>query len=428
MPTTHTLVIGAGQAGLAMSRMPHRRRHRPRRARARPRRRALAERTLGVAPTAHPQLGQPAPRLDLPGPRPRRLHDRRRGRGLPHGLCRLVRRAGPGRHTTSTPFAEPTTASPCTPRQRAGSARNVVIATGWCDQPRVPGFAAHLDPAVAQITAEHLPQPRAAARRAGARRRRVRHRRAARRRARPSRPRGRAGRRPPQPDPPPLPGHGHLVVARPDRHLRQDHRRGQRPRPGPPRGRHAARRPRPDHRDVDLPALQGLGVRLAGRLGRHRRRPPGLRRRPPGQHRRLPTSASTGSSPRSTTTSSPTASTPRCSPPALLRPLDRGPTPLTQLDLAATSGIAAVVWATGYRRPYPWLHVPVLDHHGEITQRRGVTPVAGLYVLGQRFQHRRDSNFIDGVRHDAAYLAHHIASRLAPPRARAPPEPTRTPP
>ena len=31
--------------------------------------------------------------------------------------------------------------------------------------------------------------------------------------------------------------------------------------------------------------------------------------------------------------------------------------------------------------------------------------------MGQRFQHRRDSNFIDGVRHDAAYLAEHIADR-----------------
>src|SRR5262249_37799309 len=45
-----------------------------------------------------------------------------------------------------------------------------------------------------------------------------------------------------------------------------------------------------------------------------------------------------------------------------------------------------------------------------------VTPVPGLYVLGQRFQHRRDSNFIDGVRHDAAYVARHLAG--APTRRR----------
>jgi putative flavoprotein involved in K+ transport len=54
----------------------------------------------------------------------------------------------------------------------------------------------------------------------------------------------------------------------------------------------------------------------------------------------------------------------------------------------------------------------VLDQRGEIAQRRGITPHAGLYVLGQRFQHRGDSNFIDGVRHDAAHVARHITSRL----------------
>ena len=84
--------------------------------------------------------------------------------------------------------------------------------------------------------------------------------------------------------------------------------------------------------------------------------------------------------------------------------------PVPELDLSAR-GIGTVVWATGYRRPYPWLRVPVLDRHGEIAHQRGVTRVDGVYVLGQRFQHRRDSNFIDGVRHDASYLAHSIALR-----------------
>src|SRR5262249_29681109 len=86
--------------------------------------------------------------------------------------------------------------------------------------------------------------------------------------------------------------------------------------------------------------------------------------------------------------------------------------PVAEFDLSAR-GIATVVWATGYRRPYPWLRVPVLDRHGEIAQQRGVTPVEGVYVLGQRFQHRRDSNFIDGVRHDASYVARSITLRHA---------------
>ena len=89
-----------------------------------------------------------------------------------------------------------------------------------------------------------------------------------------------------------------------------------------------------------------------------------------------------------------------------MRPYGR----LTRLDLRR-EGVDAVLWATGYRRPYPWLQVPVLDNAGEIRHRRGVTPVEGLYVMGQRFQYRRDSNFIDGVRHDATHLADHIADR-----------------
>jgi putative flavoprotein involved in K+ transport len=75
-----------------------------------------------------------------------------------------------------------------------------------------------------------------------------------------------------------------------------------------------------------------------------------------------------------------------------------------ELDLRAAE-ISSVVWATGYRRRYPWLRVPVLDRDGEIRQRRGRTPVPGLYVLGQRFQHYRSSNFIGGVGRDAAFVA-----------------------
>ena len=81
-----------------------------------------------------------------------------------------------------------------------------------------------------------------------------------------------------------------------------------------------------------------------------------------------------------------------------------------KLDLRA-SGISSVVWATGYRRAYPWLLLPVLGRDGEIRQRRGRTQVPGLYVLGLRFQHHRSSNFIGGVGRDAAFIAADIAGR-----------------
>ena len=67
-----------------------------------------------------------------------------------------------------------------------------------------------------------------------------------------------------------------------------------------------------------------------------------------------------------------------------------------------------MIWATGFRRAYPWLKVPVFDEQGEIRHRGGVTPVPGLYVLGMHFQRRRKSAFIDGVGDDAEFLADRI--------------------
>ncbi|HSK55697.1 MAG TPA: NAD(P)/FAD-dependent oxidoreductase [Jiangellales bacterium] len=77
------------------------------------------------------------------------------------------------------------------------------------------------------------------------------------------------------------------------------------------------------------------------------------------------------------------------------------------------AGISAVVWATGYQPSYPFLDLPVLDRGGQVVQRRGVTPVPGLYVVGTRFQHRRDSVFLDGVRWDAEAVVSHLAGRDA---------------
>lgn len=80
------------------------------------------------------------------------------------------------------------------------------------------------------------------------------------------------------------------------------------------------------------------------------------------------------------------------------------------LDLKAR-GIGTVLWATGYRRSYPWLNVPVLDERGEIRHDEGVTQSPGLYVLGLQFLRRRNSSFIDGVAGDAEDLANHLCER-----------------
>jgi putative flavoprotein involved in K+ transport len=85
-------------------------------------------------------------------------------------------------------------------------------------------------------------------------------------------------------------------------------------------------------------------------------------------------------------------------------PLPSAPTSLDLRD----RGIRTVLWATGFRRSYPWLRVPVLDARGEIMHTGGVTAVPGLYVLGLNFLRRRSSSFIAGVSKDAEELSEHM--------------------
>ena len=87
-----------------------------------------------------------------------------------------------------------------------------------------------------------------------------------------------------------------------------------------------------------------------------------------------------------------------------------------ELDLRR-AGISTVIWATGYQPAYPWLRVPVLDRHGQIAHSRGVTSVPGLYVLGLKFLHRRNSTFVDGVASDARFVAAHVMMRRMTGRA-----------
>ena len=93
-----------------------------------------------------------------------------------------------------------------------------------------------------------------------------------------------------------------------------------------------------------------------------------------------------------------------------IQPVLTGPGP-RELDLER-EGIRTIVWATGFRRSYPWLKIPVLDAAGEIRHSGGVTPCPGLTVIGMPFQSRRKSTFIDGVGADAQALARHIRFQL----------------
>jgi putative flavoprotein involved in K+ transport len=84
--------------------------------------------------------------------------------------------------------------------------------------------------------------------------------------------------------------------------------------------------------------------------------------------------------------------------------------PLLELDLAA-AGVGCILWATGYATDYGWLQVDAFDERGRPLQRRGVSSEPGVYFLGLPWLSRRGSSFIWGVWHDARYVADHIATQ-----------------
>jgi len=86
--------------------------------------------------------------------------------------------------------------------------------------------------------------------------------------------------------------------------------------------------------------------------------------------------------------------------------------PISQLNLAA-AGITSIIWATGYALDFGWLKVNAFDDKGRLVHQRGVSAVPGLYFLGLAWLSRRASPFIWGVWHDAEYLADRIAARNA---------------
>ena len=81
-----------------------------------------------------------------------------------------------------------------------------------------------------------------------------------------------------------------------------------------------------------------------------------------------------------------------------------------QLDLTAAN-IRSIVWATGYVNDFRWLQVPAFDDAGKPLHQRGIAREPGIYFLGLSWQTRRASSFIWGVWHDAKFVADHIATQ-----------------
>ncbi|TNF60404.1 MAG: FAD-dependent oxidoreductase [Rhodobacteraceae bacterium] len=82
--------------------------------------------------------------------------------------------------------------------------------------------------------------------------------------------------------------------------------------------------------------------------------------------------------------------------------------PLTELDLAE-AGVNTIIWATGYKFDFGWIKSDAFDDLGRPLHQRGVSREPGLYFVGLPWQTRRGSSFIWGVWHDAKFIADQIA-------------------
>ncbi len=80
------------------------------------------------------------------------------------------------------------------------------------------------------------------------------------------------------------------------------------------------------------------------------------------------------------------------------------------LDDGTTLDATNVVWATGFHPDHSWVHFPVAGPDGWPAQRRGLsTVVPGLYFIGLPFMYAGGSALLGGVGRDAAYLVEHMS-------------------
>ena len=78
----------------------------------------------------------------------------------------------------------------------------------------------------------------------------------------------------------------------------------------------------------------------------------------------------------------------------------------------APRDVSTVVWATGFRQVFDWIHLPILGDDGWPREMRGVVADApGIFFCGLCFQYSFSSMVLPGVGRDAAYVADRIAAR-----------------
>jgi putative flavoprotein involved in K+ transport len=103
---------------------------------------------------------------------------------------------------------------------------------------------------------------------------------------------------------------------------------------------------------------------------------------------------------------------PEVDPPERFAPTEAPRSPRWQIDLRCGE-IRAIVWATGFRPDYRWLDVPVLDAKGRLRHDGGAVDSPGMYALGLPVLRRRKSTFIHGIEDDAREVIDDLSRYLA---------------
>ncbi|HSS63121.1 MAG TPA: NAD(P)-binding domain-containing protein [Gammaproteobacteria bacterium] len=167
----------------------------------------------------------------------------------------------------------------------------------------------------------------------------------------------------------------------------------------------------PDHRTLDLNYLTGMGVKLVGRLAGIRdgkaQFSGGLRNKVEladlKMNRLLDTIDEWATE---------NGLDGEVDPPHRFDATRVEASPPLGLDLKSGE-IRTLLWATGFRPDFSWLDVPVFDPRGRIRHDGGIVGSPGMYLMGMQFLRRRKSALIDGAGDDARELCDHLAAYLS---------------
>lgn len=83
---------------------------------------------------------------------------------------------------------------------------------------------------------------------------------------------------------------------------------------------------------------------------------------------------------------------------------------VTRIELR-DAGITTILWANGYRPDYSWIELEVADEFGWPVQERGVSQHPGLYFVGVNWLHKRKSALFGGVGEDAEHVVSQLVTR-----------------